>query len=107
MNEVLQIQPLAGILGCRVEKLSTTYIGMPLGSSHKALEIWDGILEKTERKLSRWTAQYLSLGGRLILINSVLDSIPTYVMSLFPIPAKVVEQLDKFRRNFLWQSNKE
>ncbi|WMV42288.1 hypothetical protein MTR67_035673 [Solanum verrucosum] len=87
--------------------MPTTYLGMPLGSNHKALDIWDGILEKTERKLTRWKAQYLSLGGRLILINSDLDSLPTYVMSLFPIPAKVVEKLDRLRRNLLWHGNKE
>lgn len=51
-------------------------------------------MEKTERKLSRWKAQYVSLGGRLILINSVHDFLPTYVMSLFPILAKEVEKLD-------------
>lgn len=105
VNEVRQIQSLAGILGCSLEKLPTTYLGMPLGSSHKALEIWDGILEKTERKLSRWKAQSLFRGGRLILINSVLDSLPTYVLPLFPIPVKVEEQLDKLRINFLWQGN--
>ncbi|WMV21816.1 hypothetical protein MTR67_015201 [Solanum verrucosum] len=107
VNEVPQIKEMAGILGCSVGKLPTTYLGMPLGNNHKALEIWDGILEKTEKKLSGWKAQYLSLGGRLILINSVLDSLPTYVMSLFPIPGKVVENLDKLRRKFLWQGNKD
>lgn len=80
---------------------------MPLSSNHNAMDIQDGILEKTERKLTTWKAQYLSLGGRLILINSVLDSLPTYVMSLFPIPTKVVEKLDMLRRNFLWHGNKE
>ncbi|WMV11771.1 hypothetical protein MTR67_005156 [Solanum verrucosum] len=107
VNEVPQIKEMAGILGCSVGKLPTTYLGMPLGNNHKALEIWDSILEKTEKKLSGWKAQYLSLGGRLILINSVLDSLPTYVMSLFPIPGKVVENLDKLRRKFLWQGNKD
>jgi len=87
--------------------LPTIYLGMPQGSKHKTMEIWNGILVKTEKKLARWSAQYLSVGGRLILINSVLDSLPTYVMSLFPIPAKVVKKLDKLRRNFLWKSNKE
>lgn len=43
----------------------------------------------------------------MILINSVLDSFPTYVMYLFPIPAKVVKKLVKLRRNFLWKDNKE
>ncbi|PHU22559.1 DNA gyrase subunit B, chloroplastic/mitochondrial [Capsicum chinense] len=97
VNEVPQIQQLAGILGSSVEQLPTTYLGMLLGSKHKALEIWDGILEKIEKKLCRWKAQYLSLGARLILINSVLDSLPTCVMSL----------LDKLRMKFLWQGNRE
>ena len=40
------------------------------------------------------------------MINFVLDSLPTYVMSLFPIPSKVVKDIDSLRRNFLWQGNK-
>ncbi|WMV24691.1 hypothetical protein MTR67_018076 [Solanum verrucosum] len=107
VKEVPQIQGLASILGCKVEKLPTTYLGMPLGNKHKALGIWDGILEKAEKILSRWKAQYLSLGGRVILINSVLDSLPTYVMSLFPIPPIVIKKLDRLRRNFLWKKGKE
>ncbi|WMV10713.1 hypothetical protein MTR67_004098 [Solanum verrucosum] len=63
VNEVPQIKEMAGILGCSVGKLPTTYLGMPLGNNHKALEIWDSILEKTEKKLFGWKAQYLSLGG--------------------------------------------
>ncbi|WMV26209.1 hypothetical protein MTR67_019594 [Solanum verrucosum] len=39
VKEVPQIQGLASILGCKVEKLPTTYLGMPLGSKHKALGI--------------------------------------------------------------------
>ncbi|WMV19366.1 hypothetical protein MTR67_012751 [Solanum verrucosum] len=57
--------------------MPTTYLGMPLGSEHKAGEIWDGVLEKIEKRLARWKAQYISLGGKLILINSVLDALPT------------------------------
>lgn len=38
--------------------------------------------------------------------HSVLDSLPTYVMSLFPLPSKVLKKLDKLRRDFLWQGCK-
>lgn len=92
----------ANTLGCRIEKCPIMYLGMPLGNKHKEQVIWEGIIEKTERKLANWKAQYLSLGGRTILINSVLDSLPTYVTCLFPLPAKVKERLDKLRRDFLW-----
>lgn len=43
--------------------MPTTYLGMPLGSKDKVLDIWDGILEKTKWKLARWKTQYLLLGG--------------------------------------------
>lgn len=107
VKEVANFQSLGNILSCKTENFPTTYLGMPLGNSHKELEIWDGIAEKTEKKLATWKTQYLSLGGRATLINSVLDALPTYVMSLFPMPAKVEERLDKLRRDFLWWGNKE
>jgi len=47
-----------------------------------------------------WKSQYLSLGGRLTLIN-----MPTYMMSLFPIPDGVIDRLDALRRNHLWEGN--
>lgn len=36
-----------------------------------------------------WKTQYISFGGRVVRVNSVLDSLQTYVISLFPIPVKV------------------
>ncbi|WMV60154.1 hypothetical protein MTR67_053539 [Solanum verrucosum] len=71
---------------------------MPLGAKSKSIDIWNSVIEKCEKKLAKWKSQYLSKGGRLTLINSVLDALPTYMMSLFPIPPG---------RNFLWQGNKE
>lgn len=37
----------------------------------------------------------------------MLDSLPTYLMSLFPLPAKVLKKLDRLRRDFLWHGCKE
>lgn len=71
------------------------------------MEIWNGVIEKCEKRLATWKAQYLSLGGRTTLVNSVLDSLPTYVMSLFPLPVKVEKRIDALRRNFIWQGNRE
>ncbi|CAN4092320.1 unnamed protein product [Withania somnifera] len=80
---------------------------MSLGYSHKELEIWDGIVEKTEKELATWKTQYLSLGGRTTLVNSVLDALPTYVLSLFPLHVKVEERLDKLSKDFVWMGNNE
>lgn len=58
------------------------------------------------KKLALWQPQYLSLRGRLILINSVLNSLLTYVMPQFPMPSKVIRALGRMRRNYLWHGNK-
>lgn len=45
------------------------------------------------------------MGGKLTLINSVLDGIPTYTMSLFRMPASIEKKLDSIRKQFLWDGN--
>nr|XP_016515287.1 PREDICTED: uncharacterized protein LOC107831999 [Nicotiana tabacum] len=89
VNEVPNLEELANLMGCSIGSLPTTYLGLPLGAKYKATDIWNGVIERVEKKLATWKMQYLSMGGRLTLISSVIDSIPTYIMSLFPIPNKV------------------
>ncbi|CAN4110187.1 unnamed protein product [Withania somnifera] len=98
---------LATILGGEVGALPTTYLCMPLGAKSKAVDIWDNVMEKCEKKLARWKTQYLSFGwgGGTDFINSVLDALPTY-MTVFPVPARVISRLDNIRRKFLEQGNK-
>ncbi|KAG7987161.1 hypothetical protein I3843_03G119300 [Carya illinoinensis] len=45
---------------------------------------------------------YLSKGGRLTLIKSTLTNLPTYFLSLFPLPAGVGNKIEKLFRAFLW-----
>lgn len=43
----------------------------------------------------------------MILFNNVLDSMPTDIISLFPMPVKVEKRIGKLRRGFLWQGIRE
>lgn len=84
VNQVGNLQELTEVLGCQMDSLPTKYLGLLLEAKNKELELWNGVLERCEKKLSRWKSQYLSLGGRSTLIKSVLDGLLTYMMSLFP-----------------------
>ena len=53
VGEVNNLAALASILQCRVGSLPMKYLGMPLGTSFKTASIWNLILEKMEKKLSR------------------------------------------------------
>ena len=94
VGEVNNIVALANILQCRVGRLPMKYLGMPLGTSFKSAAIWNPILKKMEKKLSRWKRLYLSKGGRLMLIKSTLSSLPTYFLSLFTIPKAMAARLE-------------
>jgi len=64
--------------------------------------MWTSIIEKMENRLAGWKRLYLSKGGRLTLIKGTLSNLPTYFLSLFPIPMGVAHRLEKLKRDFLW-----
>ena len=63
---------------------------------------WRKIEESFQKKLSCWKAKYLSYGGRLVLLNSVLNSLPMFTMSFFEIPKGVLKNLDHFKSRFFF-----
>jgi hypothetical protein len=91
---------LAVILGCGTSSLPMKYLVMPLGACYKAKTIWDGIVVKMGRRLASWKMLYLSKGGRVTLIKSILSNLPTYFLSLFLIPVRVVNRIKKLQRDF-------
>jgi hypothetical protein len=102
IGEVENVENLTHILGCRVASLPITYLGLPLGASFKATSIWNGVIEKVERRLASWKKLYLSKGGQLTLIKSTLSNIPTYYLLLFPILVNVAQRLERLQWDFLW-----
>ena len=54
------------------------------------------------KKLAIWKSQYISKGGRIMLIRSTLTSMPIYYMSMLSIPRKVRLRLEQIQRDFLW-----
>ena len=101
VGEVHNLDVLVGLLGCRHSSLPLKYLGLPLGTKFKELSIWNPILEKTERRLVGWKRLYLSKGGKVTLIKSTLSSLPTYFLSILPIPRKVANRMEKLQRDFL------
>ncbi|KAK3229133.1 hypothetical protein Dsin_001014 [Dipteronia sinensis] len=92
----------ATALKCRSATLPLTYLGLPLGARPRLKDFWNPIVRKVEDRLALWKRRFLSKGGRLVLIKSVLGSIPTYYMSVFKMPVGVAQKLETLQRNFLW-----
>jgi hypothetical protein len=63
------------------------------------------IVERTENKLSILNGKYLSVDGRLVLINSILTSLPMSVPSFFVVPIGVLEKIEYFRSKCFWRDD--
>lgn len=51
-----------------------------------------------------WKANLLSMAGKTTLIQAFLSTIPIYTMQCVYLPSKVLENIDRISRNFLWRS---
>jgi hypothetical protein len=82
IGAVEDVDRLAHLLGCRVASLPLTYLGLPLGASYKSVSIWNGVIEKTERRLVGWKRMYLLKGRRLTLLKTTLSNLPPYLVAV-------------------------
>ncbi|GKV32262.1 hypothetical protein SLEP1_g40879 [Rubroshorea leprosula] len=76
--------------------------GIPIGGHYGKIAFWKPLIDVFSNKLSKWKGRFLSLRGRITLINSVLDSLPVFWMSVYLIPKGTILLLDQIRRRFLW-----
>ncbi|PWA99646.1 RNA-directed DNA polymerase [Artemisia annua] len=76
------------------------YLGVPVGCSMARCSNWNAITLSFASKLALWKARLLSVGGRLSLIKSVLGHLPTYYMSIYPMPVSFLKKLESMRNQF-------
>ncbi|KAG8099935.1 hypothetical protein GUJ93_ZPchr0013g37985 [Zizania palustris] len=92
---------LAKTFGCSIGSFPFQYLGLPLGPLKPKFKDFNYLMENIERRLSS-TSTWLSMVGRLQIVNDVISSLPTYTMCTFKLPSKVIYRIDQARRNFLW-----
>jgi hypothetical protein len=90
---------------CNTGIFRIRYLGILVHYRKLSNNDWLRVQDRFEKCLSSWKGKNLSTGGRLTLLNSVLSSLPMYMMSLFEIPTGVRKKLDYFHSRFFWQSD--
>lgn len=75
------------------------YLGAPIMAGRNA---YDFIIEKFSSRLQAWKARILSQSGRIVLIKSVLQSLPVYHMGTVKLPTRVSKALTGLIRRFYW-----
>ena len=89
-------------LHCKSESIPFTFLGLPVGANPRRRETWNPVIHKVRSRLASWKGRHLSIGGRVTLINSVLNSLPLYFFSFYKAPKVVIKELIMIQRDFLW-----
>jgi hypothetical protein len=91
---------LAGTLGCSVQSMPFTYLGLPLGTTKPVVQDFMPILSPVEKRLMG-ISHLTSYSRQLTLVNAVLSALLTFYMCILQLPLEVIDQINKYRRHCL------
>lgn len=82
--------------------LPVRYLGLPLLSRRMTINDYLPLVEKIRKRMSSWTGRFLSYGGRLQLINSVITSMANFWLTAFRLPGSCLKEIERLCSAFLW-----
>jgi hypothetical protein len=88
------------IFGCEAGDLPFRYLGVPIHYKRLLNKEWYPVENRFEQKMGCWQSKLLSYGDRLVLINSILTSLPMFMLSFLEIPKGVRKRLDFYHPRF-------
>jgi hypothetical protein len=82
-------------------------LGIPIFKETPKLVHWLPLLDKMKLCIQAWGATWLNLAGKVVLLKSVLTSLPIYQNSILLAPKTIVNKIDTLLRIFMWEGGKE
>lgn len=81
------------------------YLGLPciLGRNKSALLGY--LKDKVTKKINSWDGRWISKGGKEILIKSVAQTLPSFAMSVFLLPAEITKDIERTLAKYWWSSS--
>lgn len=78
------------------------YLGVPLIKGRLSVDYFLELREKINKALSGWMRNSLNVAGRVVLITSIFNALPSYLSQICMLPTALLKVLDKAKRNFFW-----
>ncbi|GAU14651.1 hypothetical protein TSUD_97150 [Trifolium subterraneum] len=97
-------EDLSRILGVKLVLGMGIYLGLPSMVGRSKKTIFSYIKDRIWRRINSWRGRALSKAGKEIMIKSVLQAIPSYVMSMFILPASLIDDIEKMINAFWWRN---
>ncbi|PKU81021.1 Putative ribonuclease H protein [Dendrobium catenatum] len=81
------------------------YLGVKISLRKLTVADFQELLSNVMDRLNAWSKKSLSMGGKLTLIESSLLSMPNFLITHSLVPKRVLHELEKLCRNFIWHKN--
>ncbi|XP_030499797.2 uncharacterized protein LOC115715121 [Cannabis sativa] len=96
---------ICSILGMVEASEGSHYLGLfnIIGRNKNA--IMGFLKNKVINRLNTWHDKFLSRAGKEILLKTVIQSLPTYAMSVFLIPSGTIDEIEKLMARFWWKTS--
>lgn len=95
-----QKQEIYSALGGMAEVKQGKYLGLPMVISRTKDQIFGYIRDNIKRRLDSWKKKFLSPAGKEVMLKAVTMGMPTYVMSCFKLPRKLLKDLNSAMSNY-------
>ncbi|XP_058746459.1 uncharacterized protein LOC131619374 [Vicia villosa] len=96
------LEAASSFLSCKVGSLPFKFLGVRVGDNPMKLSMWRDFILMLKDRLSVWRGVHLSIAGRVVLINLVINAIPIYSLFFYKAPKKVLNEVCSIQRKFLW-----
>ncbi|XP_075099288.1 uncharacterized protein LOC142176117 [Nicotiana tabacum] len=102
MEVVSKVERITGI---HRNEFPIIYLGCPIFYAWRKLEYYQPLITKVMDKMQSWQGKLLSVGGRVVLISHVLQSMPMHLLSAVNPSKYVINRLHKLFAQFFWSSS--
>jgi hypothetical protein len=89
-------------LKCKHGVVPFMYLGLPVGANPRRKATWEPLIDHLRKRLRSWGNRYVSFGGLIVFLNSVINAIPIFYLSFMKLPAAVIKDIVRIQREFLW-----
>ncbi|XP_074323203.1 uncharacterized protein LOC141660141 [Apium graveolens] len=78
------------------------YLGMPMCVGSKKSEVFGFLTDRVQQRLRGWYNKELSKSGKVTLLSSSAQALPSFWMNMFRITCTICEEIERKMNAFLW-----
>ncbi|KAK1260188.1 hypothetical protein QJS04_geneDACA023438 [Acorus gramineus] len=93
---------MSKILRVNTSLTSWKYLGLPISGQDLSKQRRLAVQEAVSRKLQDWKGRLLSMAGRCVLDQAVLNALPQHYMLSAAVPISATMDIERAARSFLW-----